>query len=412
MRLSTIGAVALFGSLSTAPAAAQYATPQPAPAAQAPAQQAAAGQPVIAVSKQAAKAIGEYQKAVLANDVATIPAKLAAAQQAATTKEDRYFIGELQLKAALAAKDRAAMSAAVDAIAASGGATNHREVALYSGLAVEYYNAKEYDRAAELFQRAATLDPTNLEPLTLLAKAQSHLGKPEVAAATFQKVIKQSLAAGSKPEETIYKQAWSLAYKSDPALALDVARQWLAAYPSPDSWTTTIAIYRNTAHPDYAATLDLLRLMRATGSLTRPEDFNKYVTTARDLNNFAEAQAVLAEGIAAKQIKPDDPLVAELKTKPAPTLEDLAGAAKTAPTPRSLMGIGDRYYGLGEYAKAADIYRQVLAKGGDSNLANLHLGMALARSGDKAGAAAALSAVAGPNAGIAKFWSLYVQQQS
>ena len=414
MRLSTICAVALFGTLPAAPAAARYAGPQPAPAAKASAPQAAAaaGQPAIAVSKEAAKAIGEYQKAVLANDVAAIPATLAAAQKAATTKEDRYFIGELQLKAALTAKDRAALSAAVEAIAASGGATNDRLVALYSGLAVEYYNAKEYDRAAELFQRAATLDPANVEPLTLLAKAQSQLGKPEVAAATLQRVIKQSLAAGAKPEEITYKEAWSLAYRSDPALALDLARQWLAAYPSPDSWTTTIAIYRNTAHPDYAATLDLLRLMRATGSLTRPEDFSAYVATARDLNNFAEAQAVLAEGIAAKQIKPDDPLVADLKTKPAPSLEDLAGAAKTAPTPRSLMGIGDRYYGLGEFAKAAEIYRQVLAKGGDANLANLHLGMALARSGDKAGAKAALSAVAGPNVGIAKFWSLFVQQRS
>jgi tetratricopeptide (TPR) repeat protein len=412
MRLSTIGAVALFGSLSAAPAAAQYAASQPAPAAQAPAQQSAAGQPVIAVSKEAAKAIGEYRKAVLANDVAAIPATLAAAQKAATTKEDRYFIGELQLKAALVGKDRGALSAAVEAIAASGGATNDRLGKLYSGLGVEYFNANEYGRAAELFQRAATLDPTNLEPLTLLAKSQSHLDKPEVASATYQKVIKQSLAAGIKPDETTYHQAWSLIYKTNQALALDLARQWLAAYPSPDSWTTTIAIYRNTAHPDYAATLDLLRLMRANGSLTRPEDFNAYVATARDLNNFAEAQAVLAEGIAAKQIKPDDPLVAELKTKPAPTLEDLAAAAKTAPTPRSLMGIGDRYYGLGEYAKAADIYRQVLAKGGESNLANLHLGMALARSGDKAGASAALNAVAGPNAGIAKFWSLYVQQQS
>ena len=44
------------------------------------------------------------------------------------------------------------------------------------------------------------------------------------------------------------------------------------------------------------------------------------------------------------------------------------------------------------------------------DLANLHLGMALARSGDKAGATAALNAVTGPRADIAKYWLLYVQQ--
>ncbi len=51
-----------------------------------------------------------------------------------------------------------------------------------------------------------------------------------------------------------------------------------------------------------------------------------------------------------------------------------------------------------------------IAKGGvDANVANLHLGMALARSGDKAGATAAFNAVSGPRADIAKYWLLYLQ---
>jgi predicted Zn-dependent protease len=110
-------------------------------------------------------------------------------------------------------------------------------------------------------------------------------------------------------------------------------------------------------------------------------------------------------------MEPANPLVAEMKGKPRPSLADLAAAAKNA-SAHALMGIGDRYYGLGDYAKAADTYRQVIAKGGDASLANLHLGMALARAGDKAGATAALNAVTGANAGIAKFWSLYVKLQA
>ena len=46
---------------------------------------------------------------------------------------------------------------------------------------------------------------------------------------------------------------------------------------------------------------------------------------------------------------------------------------------------------MGNYAKAAELYRVALAKPGvDADVANLHLGMALARAGDKAGATAAL----------------------
>jgi hypothetical protein len=48
----------------------------------------------------------------------------------------------------------------------------------------------------------------------------------------------------------------------------------------------------------------------------------------------------------------------------------------------------------------------------DVNVANLHLGMALARSGDKAGATAAFNAVTGQRADIAKYWLLYVNSHS
>jgi hypothetical protein len=43
---------------------------------------------------------------------------------------------------------------------------------------------------------------------------------------------------------------------------------------------------------------------------------------------------------------------------------------------------------------------------------NLHLGMALARAGDKAGATAALNAVTGARADIAKYWLAYVSTLS
>ena len=59
--------------------------------------------------------------------------------------------------------------------------------------------------------------------------------------------------------------------------------------------------------------------------------------------------------------------------------------------------------------KAAGVYRTALAKPGvDKDVANLHLGMALARSGDKAGATAAFNAVGGSRAEIAKYWLLYL----
>ena len=48
-------------------------------------------------SSGAVKAIVDLQNAVKANDTANIPAKVAAAQAVAKTKEDRYLIGVFQL---------------------------------------------------------------------------------------------------------------------------------------------------------------------------------------------------------------------------------------------------------------------------------------------------------------------------
>src|SRR6476620_9278489 len=138
MKLSTT-ALALALAVTAAPIAAQYGTG--APPAQPPqipqnvptGDNKAQAQPVddgkVHPSGKALKPIVELQKAVNANDTANISAKLAAAQAAASTKDDRYIIAQLQLKAAYAANDDAALANAVDALAASGFVNNPAHVA-------------------------------------------------------------------------------------------------------------------------------------------------------------------------------------------------------------------------------------------------------------------------------------------
>lgn len=368
-------------------------------------------------SAKALKALVELQKAVDANDAANIPAKVAAAQAVASTKEDRYLIGQLQLKAALASKNNAAMSAAVDAIAASGYQPPAQVAKLYSALGGNFYNAKQFDPAATAFERAAALDPSNTDILLNLGEARFAQGRQADAVAIFQRAIQAKQAAGLKPEEKLYKRALEIAYDAKLPSTVEIGREWAAAYPSPDSWRNAIAIYRNQSHQDVEGTLDLLRLMQATGAMTAPGDYAIFIESAADQSNFNEAQAVLDAGIAAKLVDPSSAqfrdTVAALKAKPKATATDLETAVKTTTSGMNLLRIGDRFYAMGQYQRAAEIDRQSMGKAGvDSNLANLHLGMALARAGDKAGATAALKAVTGPRSDIAKFWLVYVQQHA
>ena len=426
MKLITNTALALIMTASAAPAAAQYGPSAPPPqqmpsvprqqGQQADAQPQAQQQSSVKPSKKALKALVELQDAVNKNDVANIPAKVAAAQAVVETKEDRYLLAQMQLKAALAANNNAAISAAIDAVAASGFNDGPANAKLYESLGSLYYKNKQYPEAAAAFQKAATADPRNWRAAALVGEAYFQQGQKEQAISAFQRAVQMSAAAGTKPEENLYKRAVSVAYDAQSPAAVALAREWVAAYPSPSSWNDAIAIYRNYNLGDAEASMDLLRLKQAMGTLS-PGEYSTLARVAADQLIFGEAHAVLNAGIAANAINPASPdqrdLVAGLKARAKPTAADLATAMKAAANAKALMRIGDNYAAMGDYANAVAAYKAAMGKpGGDAALANLHIGMALARAGDKAGATAALNAVTGPRADIAKFWLTYLAQKA
>lgn len=417
MKFITSTAIVLAAGLS-APAAAQYgasaSAPPPSTSAQQGQAQAQAEAPKIKLSSKAQKAIVDLQTAVKANDVANIPAKVQAAQAVAQTKDDHYAIGQLQLQAAVAAKNDAAEAQAVDAIAASGFLPSDKVASLYNAVGVQFYNAKQFDQAANYFQKAVALNPQDPEGQKLLAEAYNSAGKRAEGAAALQKVIAMNTAAGRKADEALYKRALGMAYEAKSPAAIELGREWVAAYPTPDSWHNALAVYRNMGNPDPASALDIMRLARATKSMQGTADYNLYAAETVNASNFGEAKAMLAEGLASGQIKASDPVIGDIQKalagKASPTAAELATREAGAKVPSAFLRIGDAYYGAGNYAKAAEMYRQAGAKGADANLANLRLGEALALSGDKAGAAAALGKVGGSLSEIAKFWLVYANR--
>jgi tetratricopeptide (TPR) repeat protein len=405
--LITSAAIALLAV--SAPAAAQ--------APQAPAQPSQGGivthQPKI--SGGAAKAIIDLQTAINKNDTASIPAQLAAAKAAAKTPDDRYAIAILELKSAGMAHDHAQIAAGLQDMLASGSVKPEEQLGIYQALGQTYSALKQNQQATEAFQHVVQLDPNNVDAIAGLAEAQIAAGQGAAALPLLQQGIKVQQAGGQKAPEAWYKRATSVAYEARLPAALDISRQWVAAYPTPANWRDAIAIYRNLNQSDVEATLDLMRLENALGALKTPGEYALYAEAAADQSNYNEAQAAIDAGIAAHVVDPSTPqfrdILAGLKGKPKATAADLETAVKLGPNPTNLLRIGDRYYAMGNYAKAADVYRQVIGKpGADKDVANLHLGMALARAGDKAGATAALNAVSGSRAELAKYWLLYAQQ--
>lgn len=419
MKVSTTVLALTIGAVAAAPAAAQFGyksgsakkEQEKQAQQQQPAAAAASGQ--VRPSAQAMKAIAALQTAVASKDPAAIQAAVQAAQAVASTKEDRYLIGQLQLNAAIDANNDTAAAAAIDAIAASSYLDAGRVAQLYTTLGKKAIQSKQYALADSLISKAVALQPST-DLLLLQGDARLAAGKKAEAVAAYQQVIQARSAAGQKPEEDLYKRIVQAAYDARLPSAGDYALQWVTAYPNAESWRNSIAIYRNSAKPDLEGTVDLLRLMRAAGTLNRPADLNLYVDALVEQSNFIEAQNAVAQarqtpGVDAAEVQK---LAAKLQSMPTVTAAELAAAAKSAQSGMALLRIGDRYYGLGEYAKAAETYGAAKAKGADSNLVNLRTGIALAAAGNKAGASTALSAVTGPRAGIAKYWLLYLQTKA
>lgn len=362
------------------------------------------------ISKEAQKAIVELQTAVNANDTASIPAKLAAANAVAKTADDKYFIAINQVKAALAANDLAAIKAGVEAMEASGGAEQADLAKRYADLGNRYNKAGQKAPAAAALQKAIALDASSPAALTLLADLRSKEGNQAEAVSLMQRSFAASKARGEKVAESNYKFAAGLAHKLRSPAAMDITQEWLSAYPTTNNWREGIRLYRDVSGAKGAQLADAMRLARAAGAISGRSDYYAYTTALLDSGALTEAKTVLAEA-AASGINVNDSSFKTLSTKAAAAparaaIDAKAKAALAGGNAAALIAAGDAYYGIGAYAEAAPLYRAAVAKG-DAGLGNLRLGMALARAGDKAAAQAALNAVSGPNQSLARMWALW-----
>ncbi len=429
---STFTAMALALAAMASPAAAQYANPPassssagppsmgPAPAG--PAVAAVPAEPQLCpttISKGARKPLIALQTALDAKDAAGFAAADVVAHAAASTPEDRCVLAQLELNFAGGRGDFGGVATALDAVATSGVGNQARLVALTDQLGKLRFNAKDYVGAATAFERATRLAPNDGDQYILLGETRAKTGQTDAALTLYRKAIAVQAAAGGKVKEDYLKHAVALAYDSKNPQAFDLARAWVAAYPSPKNWRDALKIYSNLSAISGGDLIDVYRLQRATHSLAGEADFGHYAEVALAKGLIGEAVGELDEGISANAISATSPAIKTIRAqgagKVAADRASLSGAATKAlagSLAKPAQVTADALYGYGDYAKAATLYRAALGKsGGDASEINLRLGSALTMSGDKAGAKAAFDLVTGPRAEVAKYWLIYLAQR-
>jgi tetratricopeptide (TPR) repeat protein len=401
--------------LAAGPAFAKKDPPAPAP-------QPATGARTYNLTKEERVALAPAQKAVTAKDWAAAQAALPAAQAAAQSPDAKYVVGQFILQIGIGTNNEAMQAQAVDALIASGGAQPSEMPNLYRNQAALALRASPPNpgKAEAAYAKLIELTPNDPDTLVNLAKLKNDLRKPQEAVALLDRAIDAKRAAGQPVDETWYKYGLKIAYDNRLGpQAVKFSRGLVGAFPTKENWRDSLLVYRDYGNLDAAGKLDLLRLMRVSKALAGERDWYDYASTVNDAGFPGEAKAVLDEGVALHMVDPKKQAFAELlRLSSARLAGDRASLtaesarAMSAPTGVTALKIGDAFYGYGDYAKAIELYRAAQSKGGvDASTVQLRLGMALAMSGDRAGAETAFRAVTGSRADLAGYWLSWLNQR-
>jgi hypothetical protein len=384
-------------------------------------EKASAAAPAVKLGKAFREAAAPAQAALKANDTASAGTKIAAAEAAATTPDEKYVAAQLRLQLGGVLKDQAMQSAAVTAMLASGSAAATPDLPRLNFYAGNFaYQANDFTKAIQYLNESQRLGYATADAHLLLAEANFKTKQVPTGLGFVEKAIAVSTAAGQKPPESWYARAASQAYQAK--LMADAAkwtREQVRAYPTSENWRSALVIFRDSAQREGGQLLDIFRLMRMTKSLAGERDYYEFAALSSERGLPGETKAVIDEGIAISAIPAKNVTLAGLRSSAAAKIAgdqaSLASGERQATasaTGRLAANTADAYLGYAQDAKAIALYRAALTKGGvDADAVNTRLGIALARSGDKAGARSAFQSVKGQRAEIAAFWLLWLDQQ-
>lgn len=372
------------------------------------------------LTKGVAVALSEAQKLQQAGDNAGALAKITEAEAVpGITADDTYMINALRLNSAIGMKDDALTEKALSAMLATGKVSAENTPKFLRTVGSLALQRKDYNTATQSFEQLVKMNPNDSDAIVGLAELYYAQKQNAKAVESLTAAIAASKASGQLPPESWYRRRLAIAFDGKQAAQIQPAALGLVeAYPNAVNWRDALIITRD-SYPtlDDQTELDFLRLQSATGSLNGERDFVEYADTALGKGYPGEAKAAIDEGIRRNMLVASKPLVAELrKTADAKVAADkasLPGLEKDIKAnPKIALVTGDAYYGYGDFTKAASLYKQAVgAPTVDQPTANLRLGMALAKAGDKDGSAKALQAVAGgPREALAKYWLLFIKQ--
>lgn len=335
------------------------------------------------------------------------------------TANEKYLIERMRLAAASGAGDMAAAARAYDAVNASGKLAPAEKLRIIESIAGGYYRAKDYPKAIDWAQRYEKEGGNSAQMQTLLLQAQYLAGDTAAVTKELTAGIQADEKAGRAPSEDRLKMLMSVSAKQPEGAAYMLALDRLVTYyPKKEYWAELIdRVQRKPGFSDRFS-LDIYRLMLATGGMRTANDYMEmtqlalqagYTEEARNAIEKGFASGLLGTGPEAERQKRLRDLtmrkVEEAKTQAA-AKEAEAQAAKEG---NDLVNVGFNLALSGKAAQGVKLIEQGIARGGLKRPedAELRLGQAMVLARNPK-AASVLRGVTGNDgaADLARLWIL------
>ena len=333
-----------------------------------------------------------------------------------TTPDEVYQLNDIRLQTGIGLSDTSLQASAIDAMLSTNLVAPDRigVFKFYSGKFA--YERKDYQRAEAAFNEAAASGYANEELFLTQARLYSDAKRPADANIAMEKTVAHLRKNNAKVPEAFYTFGIQQAYNARQMPSfVNWTNAQLREYPTADVWRTNIQNYIGITKNMSAdkkglggkVYLDAYRLLRAANAFAGDDDVYDYAYQANSAGLPLEAKAVLEPAKKSGKMSPEVSEFYNLVSGRA--AGDQAALGKISAQSASSAD-GDLVLAAGDYAKAATIYQAAIAKGGlkDADETQMHLGVALAMSGQKDAAKTAFQAVNGPRKDIATYWQTYL----
>ncbi|MGA0799783.1 MAG: hypothetical protein ACO3P5_04980 [Steroidobacteraceae bacterium] len=284
-----------------------------------------------------------------------------------------------------------------------------------------YYSMKSYPKVIEYGQKMIKDGSADADTYLLVAQTYYQTGDNKATRDFVGKWIADQERRGQRPRENAIQMYVTACMKlKDEACTAGGFEKLVTYYPNPAGWANLMQSLF--ASRNDAAAFGAYRLAMDVGAMGGASDYTEMAQRAIEMNIPAEAQKTLEAAFAKKaftekrDIDRNTRLLNAAKERAAASKAGVAKQERDAAAGKSGdadLAVGQVHLSLGDAASAVKAIQRGIAKGNVTNVAEaqLVLGIAQLRAGNKAEASKAFKAVKGDAdlERVAKLWALRAQ---